>query len=246
MIPLFLEAIHKNNTLLQMTQYPYILVDECQDINPIQYDLIQTLSQTHQNIYMVGDEDQLIYSFRSSNLSLFKTFQQQAITIILNQNYRSTRNILTLSNRLISNNKNRTPKTLISTKESQIQPIYNSYASTLEEAKDITQSIQTLKVPLEDIAILYRNNNQSYPIEKELKEHNIPYTFYGSKPFFETKEIKIILYTYRFLFNLNNEIALTIIYPAFIQLEFYIYQQFLKSPPKQTLLEKLKEYLTPI
>ncbi|MDE6946046.1 MAG: ATP-dependent helicase [Anaeroplasmataceae bacterium] len=243
MIPLFLEAIRKNDDLLQMVQYPYILVDECQDINPIQYDLIQTLSQTHQNIYMVGDEDQLIYSFRSSNLSLFKTFHQQAdITIILNQNYRSTQNILTLSNRLISNNKNRTPKTLISTKESQIQPIYNSYTSTLEEAKGITQIIKTLKVPLEDIAILYRNNNQSYPIEKELKEHNIPYTLYGSKPFFETKEIKIILYTYRFLFNPNNEIALRIIYPSFIQLEFYIYQQFLKSPPKPTLLEKLKTY----
>lgn len=246
MIPLFLEAIRKNDDLLQMTQYPYILVDECQDINPIQYDLIQTLSQTHQNIYMVGDEDQLIYSFRSSNLSLLKSFQTIADeTIILTQNYRSTKSILTLSNRLISNNKNRTPKNLISTIESNIQPIYKRYTSTIEEAKDIINTILSLKEPYEDIAILYRNNNQSYPIEKELKEHNIPYTIYGSKPFFETKEIKIILYTYRFLFNPNNEIALTIIYPSFIRLEFYIYQQFLKSPLKPTLLEKLKEYPNP-
>ena len=202
MVPLFLEAIKKNNDLLQMVQYPYILVDECQDINQIQYDLIQTLSQIHQNIYMVGDEDQLIYSFRSSNLSLLKSFQAQADeTILLNQNYRSTKPILTLSNRLISYNKDRTPKDLISTIDSNIKPIYKSYTSTIEEAKDIVNIILSLKETYEDIAILYRNNNQSYPLEKELTEHNIPYTIYGAKPFYENKEIKIVLYTYRFLFN---------------------------------------------
>lgn len=246
MVPLFLEAIKKNSHLLQMTQYPYILVDECQDINQIQYELIKTLSQTYQNIYMVGDEDQLIYSFRSSNITILKTFQEEADeTIILNPNYRSTKSILNLSNRLITHNKDRTPKELYSTLESNIKPIYKSYTSTLEEAKDIAQIIQSLKEPYEDIAILYRNNDQSYPIEKELAELHIPYTVYGAKPFFENKEIKMILYTYRFLYNLNNEIALRIIYPAFIQLEFYEYQSFLNYPTKTTLLEKLKEYPNP-
>ncbi len=246
MVPLFLEAIKKNSSLLQMTQYTYILVDECQDINQIQYELIKTLSQAYQNIYMVGDEDQLIYSFRSSNIKILKSFQEEADeTIILNQTYRSTKSILNLSNRLITHNKNRTPKELYSTLESNIKPIYKSYTSTLEEAKDIAQIIQSLKEPYEDIAILYRNNSQSYPIEKELAENHIPYTVYGAKPFFENKEIKIILYTYRFLFNHNNEIALRIIYPAFIQLEFYEYQSFLNYPTKTTLLEKLKEYPNP-
>lgn len=243
MVPLFLEAINKKPDLLPMIQYPYIMVDECQDINQIQYDLIQTLSKTHQNIYMVGDEDQLIYSFRSSNLSLLKSFQQQTEeTIILNQNYRSTKSILTLSNRLISYNKDRTPKDLISTIDSDIKPIYKSYTSTIEEAKDIISTIQSLKEPYEDIAILYRNNIQSYPLEKELTEHNIPYTIYGAKPFYENKEIKTILYTYRFLFNPNNEIALRTIYPAYIKLEFYEYKNFLNYPTKTILLEKLKEY----
>lgn len=243
MVPLFLEAIKKNSSLLQMTQYTYILVDECQDINQIQYELIKTLSQAYQNIYMVGDEDQLIYSFRSSNITILKSFQEEADeTIILNQNYRSTKSILNLSNRLITHNKDRTPKELYSTLESNIKPIYKSYTSTLEEAKDIAQIIQSLKEPYEDIAILYRNNSQSYPIEKELAENHIPYTVYGAKPFFENKEIKMILYTYRFLYNPNNEIALKTIYPAFIQLEFYEYQSFLNYPTKTTLLEKLKEY----
>lgn len=246
MVPLFLESIKKNPHLLQMTQYPYILVDECQDINQIQYELIKTLSKAYQNIYMVGDEDQLIYSFRSSNITILKTFQEEADeTIILNQNYRSTKSILNLSNRLITHNKDRTPKELYSTLESNLNPIYKSYTSTLEEAKDIAQIIKNLKEPYEDIAILYRNNDQSYLIEKELAENHIPYTVYGAKPFFENKEIKMILYTYRFLFNPNNEIALRTIYPAFIQLEFYEYQSFLNYPTKTTLLEKLKEYPNP-
>lgn len=195
MVPLFLETIKKNPHLLQMTQYPYILVDECQDINQIQYELIKTLSQAYQNIYMVGDEDQLIYSFRSSNITILKSFQEVADeTIILNQNYRSTKSILNLSNRLITHNKDRTPKELYSTLESNIKPIYKSYTSTLEEAKDIAQIIKNLKEPYEDIAILYCNNDQSYPIEKELAENHIPYTVYGAKPFFENKEIKMILY----------------------------------------------------
>ena len=141
MIPKFLEALKCNKELFIQTQYPYVLVDECQDINPIQYRFLEALTNQHQNLYMVGDEDQLIYSFRNSSLELLKQFHQQAEVIILNQNYRSTTQILALANTLISHNTNRIKKELYSLQESNILPIYTAYTTTYEETRTITQLI---------------------------------------------------------------------------------------------------------
>ena len=239
MIPLFIKLCNTNKTVRDLVQTKYLLIDECQDINQIQYELIQLLSQDYRNIFMVGDEDQLIYSFKSSDVAILKDFQSRCDeVIILNQNYRCNQDILNCANQLISYNPNRIKKKLFS----EIQPLqkieFQEFSSTNEEAIMVASKIQNfLKqgMNLKDIAILYRNNCQSYAIEKELNSLHIPYQLYGGKPFFEYKEIKSLIYTYRLLFNPKNEIAFLNIYNVKYKIEFYEYKQFMKDYMNQTL-----------
>ena len=236
MIPLFIELYHKSKLVRELSQAKYLLVDECQDTNPIQYELIKLISSTYQNIFMVGDEDQLIYSFRSSNIKILKDFQNICDeVIILNQNYRCNQEILTKANQLISHNTNRLFKNLISSIAALHQIHYQNFDTTKEEAKYVATTIQALlSKGTTDIAILYRNNAQCYPLEHELQLLHIPYQLYGGKPFFEYKEIRSILHTYRLLFNPRNEIAFSNLYTTHQKIEYYQYKQFIKDYHNQT------------
>ncbi len=233
MIPLFIQLCNTNKMFHDLVQVKYLLIDECQDINQVQYDLIMVLSEEYGNVFMVGDEDQLIYSFRSSDVAILKDFQINCDeVIILNQNYRCNQDILVHANKLIGYNPNRIKKELFSKIEPFNKVEFQEFSSSNEEAITVASKIKELKeegIDYKNIAVLYRNNNQSYPIEKELNELKIPYQLYGGKPFFEYKEIKNIIYTYRLLFNPKNEIAFLNIYNFKYQIEAYEYERFMKD-----------------
>lgn len=216
MIPLFIKLIQIDPYYKEVCQYQYVLVDECQDTNQIQYDLIKYVSGEYQNIFMVGDEDQLIYSFRSSDIAILKDFEAKADEIIiLNENYRCNKNILNIANTLIEHNQGRLKKDLKSNIESDTKVEFNEFISQTEEAEACANNIKQLNkqgIKYEDIAILYRNNSQVYAVEKILAKEKIPYTIYGGKAFFEYSEIRTIIYTYRLLYNPYNEIAFSEIY----------------------------------
>ena len=230
MIPLFIKLCN-NKDIRETVQINYVLVDECQDTNQIQYELVNILSEKYQNVFFVGDEDQLIYSFRSSDISILKDFQTKANqVVILNQNYRCNQDILSHANKLIEYNPDRLKKSLFS----NIKPLKNvefrEFSSSNDEASDVAKKIKDFikeGINPKDIAILYRNNNQAFGIEKELNALKIPYTLYGGKPFFEYKEIKSIIYTYRLLFNPRNEIAFYNMYMQNTRIEAYEYKAFI-------------------
>ena len=217
MIPLVIELARNDEEFRSIIQCRYLLIDECQDTNQVQYELIKLLSEEFGNVFMVGDEDQLIYTFRNSDIAIIKDFERIADeVIILNQNYRCSKSILELANSLIKYNPNRISKTLISDIEPMVKVEFREWASQMDEAEGVADKIKELVkkhgISYKDIAILYRNNNQSYVIEKELNKRKIPYEMYGGKPFFDYKDIKTIIHTYRLIMDPYNEIALSNIY----------------------------------
>lgn len=239
MIPMFIKLCKTNKMFKDLVQTKYLLIDECQDTNQIQYELINILSERYGNVFMVGDEDQLIYSFRSSDVAILKDFQLFADeVIILNQNYRCNQDILNHANKLIEYNPNRLKKELFSEIKTIKNVEYKEFTSTNDEAITVAYRIKELVdsgFKYSDIAILYRNNNQSYTIEKELNGLDIPYQLFGGKPFFEYKDVKSIIYTYRLLFNPKNEIAFMNIYNFNYKIEVYEYQIFMNDYKLQSL-----------
>ena len=238
MIPLFMKLC-EDQLFRNLVQTKYILVDEAQDTNQIQYELVKLLSEQYGNLFFVGDSDQLIYSFRSSDIAILNDFQDNCDEIIiLNQNYRCNQDILKHANKLIDFNSNRIKKELFSEIETLKKVEYRQFASTSEEAMTVAYAIKSMikdGMSPKDIGILYRNNNQSYLIEKELNNLKIPYTLYGGKPFFEYKEIRTIIYTYRLLFNPKNEIAFENIYNSITSIEAFEYGSFIDDYHKQDL-----------
>ena len=231
MIPLFLKLC-QNEEFKEYVQYKYILVDECQDTNQIQYELIKTLSEKYKNIFMVGDEDQLIYSFRSSDINILNDYKNNADKmIILKENYRSNKEILEHANTLIANNKTRLQKELYTKNNDKAYIYIKEYASMVEEAKSVAKEIKMLLTIYEpkDIAILYRNNNQSFQLEKELKQNQINYTIFGSKPLFEYAEINKIIAAYHLLTDSNN----TYFLEKILNIEAFIYKEFINEYHKQ-------------
>jgi len=203
------DLLYNESNYLQNIKY--ILVDECQDTNHIQYELIKKLTQKDSYVFMVGDEDQLIYSFRNSNIAILRDFKENADEIItLNENYRCSKNILEIANNLIAHNHNRVDKELYSNIDSPYPIKIHEFASDLDEAKGVASMVNKLHdrgFQYEDIAILYRNNKQSYVLEKELFQNDIPYFIFGGKPLYKHKEIKQILSVYRFMDNQNDIIS---------------------------------------
>lgn len=177
----------------------YIMVDEFQDIDLHQYDLVNILCGYHNNLFVVGDPDQTIYSWRGANISFINNFDKnfpKTKTIILDQNYRSSSDILNVSNSLIEKNKNRIPKTLTSVIGNNTPVIYNHAKTHILEADWIYQKIQSLLEAgnkLSDIAILYRAHYLSRPIEEKFIENNVNYRLYSGIQFYCRKEIKDIL-----------------------------------------------------
>lgn len=249
MIPMFIKLVNTNPIVydISVASIQYVLVDECQDTNQIQYDLVNLLAKECGNIFMVGDENQIIYSFRSSDIKLFNDFKDSADeVIILNQNYRSTKQILKAANTLISNNTERTHIDLFSNIDSDIKIHYKEFNNTYEESQMVAKLIESLHKKgfnYKDIAVIYRNNYQSYLVENELNKLKIPYILYGGHPFYSYKEIKGILSIYKILLDPNNEIALNDIYNVpNPRCEAYVYSDMIKRYHMQTT-DTLLEFL---
>lgn len=186
----------------------YIHVDEFQDVDPIQYSLIQSLCLPQTKLAVVGDPDQTIYTWRGACVDLILHFDQDFApvkTVILNENYRSTSPILSASNALIAHNRNRIPKELFTNQKGE-EPIRFFFGKSQdEEAAKTIQEILTLhhkdKYQWKDIAILYRANYLSRALEKELQLFGIPYKLIGGIRFFERAEIKDMLSYLKLLAN---------------------------------------------
>lgn len=238
MIPLFIKLCD-DQMFRNLVQTKYVLVDEAQDTNQIQYELVKLLSERYGNLFFVGDGDQLIYSFRSSDIEILNDYQNNCDEIIiLNQNYRCNQDILKYANKLIDFNSNRIRKELFSEIETLKHVEFRQFPSASEEAMVVAYSIKKMikeGIKPKDIAVLYRNNNQAFLIEKELNNLKIPYTLFGGRPFYEYKEIKSIVYTYRLLFNPKNEIAFENIYNTVTSIEAYEYGSFIEDYHKQNL-----------
>lgn len=212
--------IFKNNPdVLEKWQnrFDYILVDEFQDTNYDQYELIKLLSKDKTNIFVVGDPDQMIYSWRGAYKEIFKEFVDQfknVYTVILDKNYRSTKNILDVSNTLIKNNGNRIDKDLYTDNQQGNKIIYFNAPNQDRESRWVLEKIRFLianKYQYKDIAILYRSNFVSRNIEQELIRNNIPYFIFGGFKFYQRKEVKDLIAYLKLICN-NDEISLARIY----------------------------------
>lgn len=214
---LYVKLLLENNEGLckkLSNQYQYIMVDEYQDTNTLQADVIKLLASEHSNIMAVGDDAQSIYSFRGANyrniLDFPKLFEGTEI-IKLEQNYRSTQNILKLTNTIISKAKEKYAKTLFSNIESPIVPALICAKDTQMEADFICQRILELldeDVNLSDICVLARNARMSYALEIELSKRAIPYQKFGGPKFMETAHIKDIVSHLRVIINPDDIISL--------------------------------------
>ena len=195
-------------------RYKYILIDEYQDTNEAQYTFSRLLSSKYRNIFVVGDNDQAIYAFRGANYKNILNFEKdypECETILLEENYRSTRNILNAANSVIKNNRERKDKNLWSNNEEGDKIKYKKVSNEKEEASFVVEEIKTLLskgVKEEDIAVLYRTNAQSRTIEEEMLKKNIKYRVVGSFYFYNRKEIKDLLCYLRLISNHKDDVSL--------------------------------------
>jgi DNA helicase-2/ATP-dependent DNA helicase PcrA len=178
----------------------YIQVDEAQDSSDKQFLLVEMLSSLHKNLFVVGDPDQTIYEWRGAKPEILVNFDKvfpDAKTIIMNENYRSTPNILKLGNYIIKNNKIRIDKDMITQNPEGVDAVHfhgkNEFEESLWVANEIKNLISTENASYSDITILYRANHISRNIEQVFIKENIPYTIFGGIRFFERKEIKDVL-----------------------------------------------------
>lgn len=179
-------------------KYDHILVDEFQDTNDLQYELMTLLLSEHCSLFVVGDPDQTIYTWRGANVDLIIDFKNRfkgSRDIFLNMNYRSTKNILNCANALIKNNKKRVEKDLVTLNDEGGKVIRYEASSSEQEADFVVQRIRELKnknlsVRYSDFAILYRSNYYSRAFEQTLVNYRIPYVIYGGTKFFDRKEVK--------------------------------------------------------
>lgn len=195
-------------------RFHYILIDEYQDTNEAQYILTKLMSSKYRNICVVGDENQSIYSFRGANYRNILNFEKdykEAKTIKLEQNYRSTQNILNAANQVIENNQNRKDKNLWSKKgDGEKIAYYRSYDEK-DEAHYVAHTIKKLiesGIEKDEIAILYRTNAQSRTLEEEMLKENIPYRVVGSFYFYARKEIKDLMSYLRLIHNEKDNVSL--------------------------------------
>ncbi len=215
---LYIKLLFENNDGLRKrlsNEYKYIMVDEYQDTNTLQADVIRLLASEHNNIMAVGDDAQSIYSFRGANfrniLDFPKLFENTKI-IKLEQNYRSTQNILKLTNEIISKAKEKYTKNLFSNIVSPQVPALICAKDTQMEADFICQRILELldeDISLSDICVLTRNARMSYNLEIELSKRAIPFQKFGGPKFMETAHIKDVVAHLRVILNPDDVISLT-------------------------------------
>lgn len=197
----------------------HILIDEFQDTNDVEYKLVKLLTCPATSLYVVGDPDQTIYTWRGANqdiiLNLEKDYQGIKTTI-LDRNYRSTQTILNSANKLIAHNKFRVPKNLYTENNKGEQIIVKSSSSTNAEAEYVAREIQKLhnvdKIPYNDIVLLYRSNYVTVDFESALMNHQIPYRIFGGQKFYQRAEIKDVLAYFRLISNPNDDVSFKRIY----------------------------------
>ena len=214
MLPIILFNENKDILAHYQDRFKYILVDEYQDTNEVQYVLTKMLSAKHKNICVVGDPDQSIYGFRGSNYRNILNFEKDyknTKTILLEQNYRSTKNILSAANDVIKNNQHRKEKDLWTDNDEGLKIKYKRCDDEKDEANYVVSNIKKLikeDCKYEDIAVLYRTNAQSRNIEEALLRENIPYKVVGSFYFYNRKEIKDLICYLKLIYNTSDDISL--------------------------------------
>ena len=210
-VKLFME--HKDVLESYQDKYKYILVDEYQDTNEVQYKLSKLLASKYKNIFVVGDPDQSIYMFRGANFRNILNFERDyknAKVIPLEENYRSTNNILEAANSVIKNNKERKEKNLWSNKGEGKKIKYLRAYDGKHEIQLVLDEIKRIKDEYDynDISVLYRTNAQARLVEEMFLKANIPYKVVGSYYFYNRKEIKDLICYLRLILNKDDEISL--------------------------------------
>ncbi|WP_425058044.1 ATP-dependent DNA helicase PcrA [Sporomusa carbonis] len=217
LLMLAVELLEYNATVREKYQnkFQYILIDEYQDTNRAQYLLARTLAAKYRNICVVGDIDQSIYAWRGADIKNILDFEADypdAKVIKLEQNYRSTQNILDAANAVIENNCNRKPKSLWTDNEPGETITHYLADDERDEARYIADTIIKLntiyRIPYGDMAVLYRTNAQSRVIEEGLMKGGIPYTMVGGLKFYDRKEVKDILAYMKVIFNPADTVSL--------------------------------------
>ena len=215
LLPIRVFQKHPEVLKLYQEQYKYILIDEYQDTNQVQYILTKMLSAKYKNICVVGDQDQSIYGFRGSNYRNILNFEKDypnAVVIMLEENYRSTKTILGAANDIIANNKNRKDKNLWTSNEVGDKITSKRCIDEKDEANYVVSEINRLissGVAINDIAILYRTNAMSRNIEENMLGKNIPYKIVGSFYFYNRREIKDLISYLRLIYNTQDDISLS-------------------------------------
>ena len=209
----FTYQIRKNNEAVRLNwqrKFDRFLVDEFQDTNTLQYDIVKAFLSPTTSLTVVGDPDQTIYTWRGAKNAIIRSSLQKDFpnleTVVLDQNYRSTQNILDAANSLINHNSDRRKKDLVAaSKQKGNEVSYHCYANDIQESDAICQERIRLhrkeNVPFKDRAVLYRSNYLSRSIEKQLTRYKIPYVIYGGRKFYERAEIKDALSYLRLAVN---------------------------------------------
>lgn len=211
-----LELFAEDSNTLKYYQdkFEYLFVDEYQDTNKSQYELIKFIGKGHNNVRVVGDADQSIYSFRGADINNILDFEKDfkdAKTIKLEENYRSTSNIINVANKLIKNNNERKEKNLWTSKNDGSEVLYKKSSVESEEGKFVIDEINSLLnngYKLKDMAILYRMNAQSRIFEEYLMKNLLDYKVVGGLKFYDRKEIKDLISYLKILVNPKDDISL--------------------------------------
>ena len=217
------------------SKFQFIMVDEYQDTNLVQYKLIELLSSKHKNLCVVGDSDQSIYAFRGADIRNIQEFEKDftnAKIITLDKNYRSSQRILDIANAVISNNPRSQDKKLWTDNPEGLDVNVIEFSSERDESKWITTEIKEIlsKNKESEIAIFYRTNNQSRIFEEELRRNSINYKIVGNVRFYDRKEIKDILSYLNFLVNPDDAVS---------------FERILNVPKRgigESTLQKLRDY----
>ena len=213
-LPIKLFKMYPDVLRYYQDKYKYVLIDEYQDTNEAQYIFTKMLCNNHKNIFVVGDNDQAIYAFRGANYKNILNFEKDypnAKVILLEENYRSTQNILDAANSVIKHNKMRKDKNLWCNNDIGSKVKYIKTDTDKEECEYVADKIKELhdnNISYEDIAILYRTNAQSRLIEEEMLKKGIPYRIVGSFYFYNRKEIKDLLCYLRLINNHDDDVSL--------------------------------------
>ena len=212
-LPLELFKVKPDILSYYQNRFKYVLVDEYQDTNKPQFHFIYNIAKDHQDICVVGDDDQSIYGWRGADISNILDFNKSfkdPYVVKLEQNYRSTKHVLDVANSLIKNNVNRSEKSLWTDNDSGDKVSYENVFNEKMEAQYILNVIQKKcqsEYSLNDVVVLYRTNYQSRLIEDSLRRKSIPYHIVGGVKFYDRKEIKDVLAYLRFINNSKDDIS---------------------------------------